>query len=120
MITLPIKKQKTEIALAQSEFAFANKQERLKDIQSDQKKMILTAPANGVVYYGRCVRGKWVGVAGAAARRLEPHKKVPQHAVAMTIVEVSQMMIRANLDEAELESLTPRMRGKAMIKAAGT
>lgn len=119
MITLPIKKQKTEIALAQSEFAFANKQKHLKEIKSDQEKMTLTAPADGVLYYGRCVRGKWVGASGAAARRLETHKKVPQHAVAMTIVDASQMMIRANLDEAELESLTPRMRGKALIKAAG-
>ena len=38
----------------------------------------------------------------------------------MTVVDVSQMMIRASLDEAELESLTPRMRGKALITAAGT
>ena len=77
MITLPIKKQKTEIALAQSEFAFANKQKHLKDIRSDQEKMTLTAPADGVFIIGRCVRGKWVGASGAAARRLEPHKKSP-------------------------------------------
>ena len=119
MITLPIKKQKTEIALAQAEFNAANKQKHLQELQADQKKMILTAPANGLLYYGRCLRGKWVGPSGSSSRRLEPYQKIPQHAVVMTIVDIDQMMIRANLEEKELESLAPRMRGKALIPAAG-
>ncbi len=118
-ITLPIKKKKTEIALAQAEFALKNKQENLKELRRDQQKMTLTAPADGILYYGRSQRGKWVGAQGSSARRLEPFKKVPANAAIFTIVDVSQLMIRANLDESKLDSLSPRMRGKALIKAAG-
>ena len=60
-ITLPIKKKKTEIALAQAEFALKNKQENLKELRHNQQKMTLTAPADGILYYGRSQRGKWVG-----------------------------------------------------------
>ncbi len=118
-ITLPIKKQKAEIALAQAEFSHANKVKKLNELLTDQKKMALQSPADGILYYGRSKRGKWVGAAGSAARRLEAEKKVAANAAIMTIVDVSQMMVRANLDEAKLDSLAPRLRGKAQIKSAG-
>lgn len=118
VITQPIKRQKTEIALAQAEFAYKNKQNQLQKLLGDQKKMTLSSPADGVLYYGRCVRGKWVG-AQSSARRLEPGKKVPANTVAMTVVDTKHMMIRANLEESKLNSLSSGLKGKARIKAMG-
>ena len=119
MITLPIARQKAEIALAQAEFALEQKKQTLTDLQADQAKMILVAPAAGIAYYGTCNRGKWSGPGGAGTRQLEPEKKLTAKAVVMTIVDIEQLMIRANLGEASLNSLSPRMRGKALITAAG-
>lgn len=117
-ITLPINKQKTEIALAQAEFAYKNKQEHLKELSYDQERMTITSPADGILYYGRSVRGKWVGATGSAARRLEPNKKVTANSVIMTIVDINNMVIRANLDESKLSSLSAGLTGKAMVKSA--
>lgn len=119
MITLPIAQQKAEIALAQAEFALKDKRQALTDLQTDQGKMVLLAPEAGIAYYGSCDRGKWSGPAGAGTRQLEPEKKLSAKAVVMTIVDIEQMMIRANLAEANLNSLAPRARGKAMVTAAG-
>jgi HlyD family secretion protein len=117
-ITLPIKKQKTEIALAQAEFALKNKQKHLNEIRADQQKMTLKSPGKGILYFGRCVRGKWMGPT-SSARRLERDKKLAANAVVMTIVDIDQMMIRANLEEAKLRSLVAGMRGKALVNATG-
>ena len=118
-ITLPIKKEKAAVALAQAEFSHQNKVRHLKEIRADREMMTLNAPAAGIVYYGRCIRGKWVGARGSTARRLERHKKVTPNAVVMTIVDAGQMMIRANLSEAQLDSLSVGLQGKALIKSAG-
>jgi multidrug efflux pump subunit AcrA (membrane-fusion protein) len=118
-ITLPIKKRKAEIALAQTEFSHANKLKKLYELLADQKKMTLKSPAEGVLYYGRSKRGKWVGATGSAVRRLEAEKKVAANAVVMTIVNVNELTVRASLDEAKLDTLAAKMQGKAQIKSAG-
>ena len=92
-ITLPVKKQRTEIALAKSEFEVGNNRNKLEELTSDRNKMALMSQADGVVYYGRCVRGKWTGVSGSDARRLEVGDKVPADKVVMTIVDAGQLMI---------------------------
>lgn len=117
-VTLPITKQKTEIALAKAAFALVNKKQHLEEIRSDQNKMTLKSPGGGVLYYGRCVRGKWMGPT-SSSRRLEPEKKLAANAVVMTVVDINQMVIRANLEESKLSSLAPGMRGKALVKATG-
>lgn len=118
-VILPIKKAKAEIALGQAEFEWQNKTEKLKELNSDLQQMTLKSPADGVLYYGKSQRGKWVGPTGASGRRLEPDKKVANHAVVMTIVEVGQLVIRAELEEEMIDTIRPRMRGRALIKSAG-
>ena len=118
-VTLPIKKEKAELALAQAKFNYDKKKETLEDLYSDQKKMNVLSPMNGVLYYGKCVRGKWVGGTGAPKRRLEKDKKVTAKTVIMTVVDLNQMMVRANLDESKLGALQQGMQGTAMVKTAG-
>ena len=118
-VTLPIKKEKAELALAKAKFDFEKKQEALEELYADQKKMNVLSPMDGVLYYGKCVRGKWVNGAGSTKRRLEKDKKVTAKSVIMTIVDPGQMIIRANLDESKLGSLSTGMQGTAMLKTAG-
>ena len=107
-VTLPIKKEKVILALAESQFGHQKKIESLDELKSDRTKMSIDAPSNGVLYYGKCVRGKWVGSTGAPKRRLEKDKKVTAKTVIMTIVDPTQMLIRANLDESKLGHVEAR------------
>jgi multidrug efflux pump subunit AcrA (membrane-fusion protein) len=119
LITLPIEKQKSGIALAQAEFDLKGKQQKLTELKSDQAQMILTAPVDGVVYYGSCERGKWTAPAGVGERGFESKKKLAANAVIMTIVDLNQLMIRAEISESSLALLAPRDRGKCLVAAAG-
>lgn len=119
MINLPIAKQKAENGLSQAQFSLANKQRALENLKADQAKMEIKAPADGIVYFGRCQRGKWSAPAGTSSRKMEPESKLPANAVVMTLVDIGQLMIRASVDESSLSSLTPPMRGKARVIAAG-
>lgn len=118
-ITLPIKRQRAEIALAKATFELANKVEQLEKLKSDRKKMSFEARVNGVLYYGRNVRGKWIGASGAQSRRMESGKKLPVNKVVLSVVDPNQLIIRADLDEKNLAGISKRMRGKARIAAAG-
>lgn len=115
MTTLPISKQKKAIALAKAEFNVEEKAKKLSELKQDLGNMVLKSPVDGIVYYGKCNRGKWVGSTGSPKRDLKPEKKVTANSVLMTIVDISQMMVRANLTETAVNSLTPGMRGKAKL-----
>jgi multidrug efflux pump subunit AcrA (membrane-fusion protein) len=117
-ITLPVKKQRTEISLAKSEFEVQNNKQKLEELKADRDKMSLMSQSNGMVYFGKCVRGKWTGVSGSESRRLEVGDKVPADKVVMTVVDAGQLMIRADLEESKLGDVQPRLRGNALVKAA--
>jgi HlyD family secretion protein len=113
MIALPIAKEKAEIGFAQAKFAVADKQQKLNELKVDREHMEMKATASGIVYYGRCDRGKWSG------RKLDIDQKILPGTVLITIVDPTALMIRGSLDEPNLDSLTPKMRGKAVAPAAG-
>ncbi len=117
--TLPIKKQRQTIALAKAQNDFEQKKEKLAELGSDRQQMTLRAPMAGVLYHGRCKRGKWIGATGAPARALEPGKKLGVNKVVCTVVDPTQMMIRCDLDENMLNDVRPGMKGKAIVTAAG-
>lgn len=112
-IALPIAKERAEIGYAQAKFAFEDKLKKLNELKADREKMEVKAPANGVVYYGKCERGKWTG------RKLEIDQKIAQGAVVITIVDPTSQMIRASVDESKLDSLSTKLRGQAVVTAAG-
>ena len=118
MATLPVSKQKKEIALAKAEFNFQEKARKLAELKQDFANMVVKSPAAGIVYYGKCNRGKWTGGTGSPKRSLKPEKKVVANSVLMTIVDVGKVMVRADLSETQVNSLSPGMRGKAKLNTA--
>lgn len=118
-IKLPIRTKRAEIALAKAEFELENKKMALDKLIADRDKMILKSNTNGILYYGRCVRGKWVSAAGSANRQIEVGSKLPKDKCVLTVVDAKQLIIRADVEEKQLDGLQARMRGKALIKAAG-
>jgi len=93
----------------------ARDQKKLKDLLADRELMTIKAPTDGVVYYGRFVRGKWSGME-PLADSLRRGGSVPKNAVVMTVVQPRPLGIRSSVTEADLEKVRPGM--KATVRPA--
>jgi multidrug resistance efflux pump len=75
--------------------------EKLSKVKRDRAAVQVRSPIDGVVYYGRCVRGAWPDVA-KITERLQPHKPVPTDQPVMTVVALRPLQVRLGLAEKEL------------------
>ena len=71
---------------------------------SDKGLMVIRAPADGVVYFGRCVDGKWPEVSSMRAK-LKPLGTATANAVLMTIVTQRPLMVLTSFGEKDLPDL---------------
>ncbi len=101
-LTLGLEKKKLE--LAKLKYDRARAAEHLAKLQADRKTMTILAPAGGVVYYGKCVRGQWKSVDKAAAR-LREGGQLAAYNVFMTIVGKRGIFVRAGAAEQHLRDL---------------
>ncbi len=81
--------------------ARARSVERHSKLVSDRALMLLRAPSDGTVYYGKCVAGKWSEVASYMSK-LKPFGTVTANKVLMTIVQQRPLYVQAALAEKEL------------------
>ena len=109
-VAMPMERDQKRIAFDKAKASFENESSDFKELQNDRSQMTLKAPASGVLYYGSCQRGKWVGPAGAS-RVLQPGKKAPPNKTLVTIVDPTQIMLRANLNEKQLASINEGAEG---------
>ena len=58
--------------------------------------MVVKSPADGIVYYGRCVRGKWSGMGSEPFRR---GAGIAPNEVFMTVVQPRPMLVRVTVAE---------------------
>jgi len=89
---------------------------KLEKLSKDRAAMTIQAPADGVVYYGKCVQGKWTGAA-TAADNLRPGSNLPAHEPFLTVVQTRPMFIRATVPEKQLHYLRVGM--KAVARPTG-
>ncbi|NOY42245.1 MAG: HlyD family efflux transporter periplasmic adaptor subunit [Planctomycetes bacterium] len=75
--------------------------ERHAKLINDKGLMVVRAPADGIVYYGRCVNGKWSEVTSYAAK-LKPFGTVTANKVLMTIVSQRPLCVESAVPEKEL------------------
>ncbi len=100
-VNLPMERQKKVIAFDKARMALEKEQRDLGRLETDFSRMNIGAPADGIVYYGNCVRGAWVGPAGPA-RDIETGRTVPHDKTFMTIVDPTELFLRADLSEKQL------------------
>ncbi len=86
----------------------------LEKMQKDRQAMTITAPAEGVVYYGRFSKGQWEA-ASSMANRLVPHGIVMPDDVLMTIVKTRPLTTRLSIDEKDAYLIKPGLQGKAQM-----
>jgi len=85
--------------------------ERLAKLKKDRETMIVKSPADGIVYYGPCVRGNWpkLGMELTRGTGLKPHEAV------LTIVEAAgPLFVRAAVPEDQLERVKAGSEGTVL------
>ena len=114
-VTLPLRLEQARVAVEAAKVAKQRSEERLADLEADHKLMTIKAPAEGIVYYGRCVDGKWRR--GSSAESLRRQGSISANDVFMTIVEPRPMDIRATVDQEHLADVRPGLKGIATSDA---
>lgn len=87
--------------------------EKLKDLERDRELLTVRAPADGIVYHGKCVHGKWTTTATSEAK-LQPGGNVAPNEVFMTVVSPRPIFVRADVEEKKLHWLQEGLKGKAV------
>jgi RND family efflux transporter MFP subunit len=91
-------------------------EKRLAELKKDLEEMIVTSPADGLIYYGACEDGKWT-TGAAFTKRLIPGGKVSAREIIMTVVNPERLVLRAVVPESELSRLKVGQEGKASLVA---
>ncbi len=114
-VTFPVTLQTAQREFEKSKVDRARDEAKLKKVLADREAMTIKAPLDGIVYYGRFVRGKWSGME-ALAESLRRGGNVMKNAVMMTVVEPRPLVVRCTVGEADLAKVRPGM--KATVRPA--
>jgi len=90
--------------------------ERHGKLLSDKGLMVIRAPTDGVVYYGKCTNGKWSQVASLKAK-LKPFGSAARNTVLMTIVKPGSLHIESSLREKELPDFKTGLKARVVPAA---
>ncbi|HLA84239.1 MAG TPA: HlyD family efflux transporter periplasmic adaptor subunit [Thermoguttaceae bacterium] len=110
-VLLPLTLKKSWLELEKNKVARERLDQRLKELLADRALMTVKAPADGVVYYGECVDGKWTGMTMPAM--FQRGASLPGKKVLMTVVETRPVLIRAAASENEIRYVREGVKGKA-------
>lgn len=110
-LTLERAKMAKSLGLSRERYELEKKrQSRVRNVErhakllGDRALMVLRSPADGVVYYGQCVAGKWSSVASLRAK-LKPFGTVSAKSVLMTIVDEHALSILSTVKEKDLPEI---------------
>lgn len=92
--------------------------EKHAELVGDKGLLTIRSPTSGVVYYGRCVDGKW-GEVSSMMQKLLPEKSVPKGAVMMTIVDPAKMYVLGSVGEDDMPSIKLGQAAKLETKVEG-
>jgi multidrug resistance efflux pump len=114
--TLPITLNQKRLALEKQKYEREKSADRLRKLTKDREAMNVRAPADGVVYHGKALRGNWT-TAATVAGKLQPGGALMAEEVFMTIVKPRPIQVRAVIEEKDLEHVRAGLKGKAVAVA---
>jgi multidrug resistance efflux pump len=103
----PVTLDQKALALDKLKYDRDRGNDRLARLRRDRALMTVAAPADGIVYYGKCNRGQWTTVAAAA--KLQRGGTLTPDEVFMTIVRPRALFARATVDEKDLHAVRAGM-----------
>ena len=111
-IELPLALQKLRLDLEKLQLQRAQAEERLKKLLADRELMTVESPIDGIVYYGKFVRGK-PGDSAPLTEAVLSRGAIQANQVVMTVVQPRPMRICAMAPENQLSDLRPGLKGVA-------
>jgi multidrug resistance efflux pump len=108
---LPLTLSQKRLALEKIKYERTKAEDKLRKFEKDRETMTVKSPADGVVYYGKCLHGKWT-TAGSVAEKLQRGGVLMPDEVFMTIVKPRPMFVRATIEEKDLHQIRPGLKGK--------
>jgi multidrug efflux pump subunit AcrA (membrane-fusion protein) len=115
--TLPLTLSQKRLALEKARYERAKGAERLADLKKDRELLTVKSPADGIVYYGRCVQGNWP-TAAALLTKLQKGGNLSADEVFMTVVQPRPLFVRATVEEKDVAAVTPGSACKVTPAAA--
>jgi RND family efflux transporter MFP subunit len=103
-LELPQNLSKARMELERAKIQNARAHEKLAKMEADREAMIIKAPTDGTVYYGRCQRGKFAE-APVIAEVLRRGGAIQPNQVFMTVVDGGPLGIRASVAEDQLSKV---------------
>ena len=101
---LPMQMEEKRLNLEKMLYDQAKADRKLVELKADREMMVVRAPADGIVYYGKCLRGAWP-TAGQMDSKLRRGGQIGSMEVFMTLVQPEGILIRAEAGENDLHNL---------------
>ncbi len=117
-MALSLDLDRTRYELEQRKNARKKSLEKHTKLLADRELMEIKSPADGIVYYGQCVNGRWADTA-SLVQKYQPHNKVTGDSVLMTIVEQRPLYITSNLEEGKRPDVSDDQKAKIVLPSEG-
>jgi len=108
----PKQETKRRLDLLKQRSDLEKEERRLEKLLSDREGMTVPSPQDGIVYYGRFNRGKWLDAPGLL-EELKPGNAVQTPKAVLTVVEARPLWVRADVAEKDLSLVRAGVGGKA-------
>lgn len=115
-VSLPLNLEKQRMELEKLKLASARSQEKLQKLEADRAAMTVKAPMSGIVYHGKCTRGKFSGGSSSTAE-LREGASVSANKVLMTVVKPRPIFIRTAVPENQLHQVRAGVKGTVVPTA---
>ena len=110
---LPVQLRRKRFDLEKMRYDQKKAEGKLAKLRKDRAAMTIKAPMDGIVYYGRCVRGVWPS-SNTLAAKLSRGGVLKPHEVFMTVVRPRPLLVRAQVPEGSLRDLRPGLQGQVV------
>ena len=96
---LPARLKQKELGLEKLRHDDRRAKDKLSELDQDLNQLTVTAPVDGILYYGRYSQGQWTGPAASAYLK---GGTLPANDVLLTIVSRNKLYLHASVEEKEI------------------
>ncbi len=117
-LALSVDLNQARYELAQRKEARTKSLDRHAKLLEDRGLMEIKSPAEGIVFYGQCVNGRW-SETPSLITKYKPHSNVSPSSILMTIVKERPVFITASLDEGKRPEVEDGQKASIALPAEG-
>jgi HlyD family secretion protein len=117
-LALSVDLNQARYELEQRKEARTKSLDRHAKLLEDRGLMEIKSPAEGVVFYGQCVNGRWSDTP-SLINKYKPHSNASPGSILMTIVHERPVFITASLDEGKRPDVSDGQKASIALPAEG-